>query len=81
MSPAERYLTESQSDDNKVQTPIAVPDRRIDGDITFKVIAVAVFVMLILIGTYLARVSGPPLLGYIIGASAFIISPLIWNLK
>ena len=82
MSPAERYLTKSQSDgENKEQTPISVSNSRSDGGVTFKIIAVVVFAILILVGTYFARVSGPPLLGYIIGAAAFIISPWIWNLR
>lgn len=50
-----------------------------DGSVVAKAVAVVVFLALILIGTYFARISGPAILGYIIGAAAFIIAPMIWR--
>lgn len=79
-SPAERYLNESQSynaSDTGVTSTITTVHA--NGRIVCKVLAVVVFIVLILIGTYFARISGPALLGYIIGAAAFIIAPWIWN--
>ena len=49
------------------------------GSVVAKVVAVVVFLALILIGTYFARISGPAILGYIIGAAAFIVAPMIWR--
>jgi hypothetical protein len=80
MSPAERYLMkERQSDNTKPAPPVHVV--RAGGSVAFKVLAVVVFAIMILIGTYFAKVSGPPILGYIIGAAAFLVSPLIWNAR
>jgi len=46
-----------------------------------KVIAVVVFFALFFPATYFAKVSpnGPVLLGYFLGALAFIIAPIIWK--
>ena len=78
-SPAEQFLRKPAAIDC-VRAKRNVPEsRERSGNIGFKVLAVVVFVALILIGTYFARMSGPAILGYIIGAAAFIIAPKIWN--
>ncbi len=50
-----------------------------------KVIAVVVFLVLIFIGTYFAKVSqggaGSVFIGYTLGAAAFIVAPMIWKSK
>jgi len=50
-----------------------------------KVLAVIVFIVLILLGTFFARVSdggvGSAILGYALGVSAFIFAPMIWKSK
>lgn len=50
-----------------------------------KVIAVVVFLVLLFIGTYFAKVSqggiGSIFLGYTLGAAAFIVAPMIWKKK
>lgn len=51
------------------------------GNVGFKILAVVVFLLLIFVGTYFVSVAKPPIpiLGYIIGALAFIVSPKIWR--
>lgn len=46
-----------------------------------KVIAAVVFLVLFFPATYFVKVSpdGPVLLGYFLGALAFIIAPVIWK--
>jgi hypothetical protein len=46
----------------------------------FKIGAVLVFVLLILIGTYFAKVANTPFVGFAIGAVAFIVAPQIWRM-
>ena len=50
-----------------------------------KVIAVVVFLVLIFMGTYFAKVSqggaGSVFIGYTLGAAAFIVAPMIWKSK
>ena len=78
-SPAEQFLQKPAAIDC-VGTKRNVPEsRERSGNVGFKALAVIVFIVLILIGTYFARISGPAFLGYIIGAAAFIIAPKIWN--
>lgn len=50
-----------------------------------KAIAVVVFLVLMFIGTYFAKVSqggiGATFIGYTIGALAFIVAPILWKKK
>lgn len=48
-----------------------------------RVAAVAVFIVLILLGTYFAKVARPPqtLLGTIIGVAAYGLARVLWNIK
>ena len=78
-SPAERFLRCGSFDAEcrQYSSDTAAP-RRSSGK-AFKVLGVIVFVVLILIGTYFARISGPAILGYVCGAAALIIAPAIWK--
>jgi hypothetical protein len=55
------------------------------GSIINKVFAVIVFLVLLFLGTYFAKVSrggiGSVWLGYTLGAAAFIFAPMFWNSK
>lgn len=78
-SPAERYLRDVSFDGVcRPGSSNAVAPRH-SGGIALKTLAVVVFCVLILIGTYFVRMSGPSILGYVFGAAAFIISPAIWK--
>jgi hypothetical protein len=52
-------------------------------NVGFKILAAVVFLLLIFVGTYFVSVANPPIpiLGYIIGALAFIVAPKIWRGK
>ena len=78
-SPAEQFLQNLAEIDNDeiAVSPSSVLKSK--GSVGAKIVAVVVFLILILIGTYFARVSGPAILGYVIGAMAFIIAPKIWK--
>ena len=78
-SPAELYLTKNPLDDNVGSNPHPPAPQRTSGNVGYRILAVIVFVVFILIGTYFARLSGPVVLGYIIGAMAFIVAPMIWR--
>ena len=78
-SPAELYLTKKPLADKAESNPHPPVPQRASGNVGYRILAVIVFVVFILIGTYFARLSGPVILGYIIGAMAFIIAPMIWR--
>ena len=78
-SPAELYLTKNPLDDNTGGNPHSLVPQRASGNVGYRILDVIVFVVFILIGTYFARLSGPVVLGYIIGAMAFIVAPMIWR--
>ena len=50
-----------------------------------KILAIVVFLVLLFLGTYFAKVShggvGAAFLGYTLGALAFIVAPMIWKGK
>ena len=78
-SPAEQMLSQPMTTDTiESHTLSPVSDMK-SGHIGFKILAVVVFIVLILTGTYFAKISGPPILGYIISALAFILLPKIWR--
>jgi riboflavin transporter FmnP len=59
-------------DATKAGTAHSIPARILGG---------IVFIVLILIGTYLARMTSHVLVGYIVGAAAFIILKSTWNIR
>ena len=78
-SPAEQMLAQPMATD-AVESHTLAPVLDVkSGHVGFKILAIVVFVVLILTGTYFAKISGPPILGYIIGALAFILFPKIWR--
>ena len=46
-----------------------------------RILGVILFVLMILLGTYLARMSGHVLLGYIVGAAGFGLLGILWRIR
>ena len=87
MTEAEKVLFR-QNESGEVPTPTAEPAKRQPVDTPkegggqsapYRVIGVVAFIALILLGTYLARMTDQVLAGYIVGAAAFAVLGALWK--
>lgn len=89
MTEAEKVLF-GQKESGEAPTPTAEPAKKQPVDTPkegggqsapYRVIGVVAFIALILLGTYLARMTDQVLAGYIVGAAAFAVLGALWKVK
>ena len=87
MTEAEKVLFEKK-EEGAATTPRAEPATRQPADTAkvegrqstpYRVVGIVAFVVLILLGTYLARMTDQVLAGYIVGAAAFAVLGALWK--
>ena len=89
MTEAEKVLFEKSevvepkntSGDLAEKQPVKTVKAKEENSVPYRVVGVVVFIALILLGTYLARMTDQVLAGYIVGAAAFAVLGAVWKVK